>query len=307
MKNRPIDGLAAKDIQSQVDKVLRGLGNPEPPVKLLEVRELLKLDLQYYSSVNDGPLHEMISKVKVGAKQLLMRPSLILDVVQKAQLRALWLPDRRRILVDETIPKLKRRYAEAHEIVHSITPHHELFLLGDDRETLCASFHEELEGEANYGASQLLFMRGRFAALVRDLPQRFDSVERLSKVFGNTLTMTLWRFVEDTPPDQARFGMITCHPWYVPDNFDAADPCRYFIESAGFRGRFGNVSEVEAFRAMRSYATRARGGPLGEAEVVFISATGERHRFRMETFSNKYEALTLGIHLGPVPASIATS
>jgi hypothetical protein len=306
MKNGPIDGLAAKDIQLQVDKVLRGLGNPEPPVNLLEVRELLKLDLQYYSSVNDGALREMISKMRIGAKQLLMRPSLILDVVQKAQLRALWLPDRRRILVDETIHELKKRHAEAHEIVHSITPHHELFLLGDDRETLCASFHEELEGEANYGASQLLFMQGRFSALARDLPRRFDSVERLSKVFGNTLTMTLWRFVEDTPPDQASFGMITCHPWYVPDNFAAAAPCRYFIESAGFRSQFGSVSEVDAFQAIKSYATRARGGPLGEGEVVFNSRTGERHRFRMETFSNRYEALTLGTHLGPVPASIAT-
>ncbi len=306
MKNAAIDVLAARDIRSQVDKVLRGLGNPEPPINLLEVRELLKLDVQYYSGVNDGPLREMISKVKVGAKQLLMRPSLILDVVRKAQLRALWLPDRRRILIDETIPELKKRHAEAHEIVHCITPHHESFLLGDDRETLSPSFHEELEGEANYGASQLLFMRGGFTELARDLPQRFDSVEKLSKVFGNTLTMTLWRFVEDTPPDQATFGMITCHPWYLPEDVDEAGPCRHFIESAGFRGQFGNVTEAGAFQAMKSYATRARGGPLGEAEVVFKSRTGESHRFRMESFSNRYEVLTLGIHLGPVLTSILT-
>jgi hypothetical protein len=47
MKNRPIDPYAAQDIQAQVDKVLRGLGNPEPPIDLCAVRELLNLDLQY--------------------------------------------------------------------------------------------------------------------------------------------------------------------------------------------------------------------------------------------------------------------
>lgn len=163
MKNAPIDRLAARDIEAQVDKLLRGLGNPAPPLDLREVRELLKLDLQFYSSTNDGPLREWISQLKIGAKQLVKRPSLLRDVVLKADLRALWLPDRKRILIDEAVPPLKRRRAEAHEITHSITPHHAIFLLGDDRETLRESFHEALEGEANYGASQLLFLRHRFS------------------------------------------------------------------------------------------------------------------------------------------------
>src|SRR6266850_3918658 len=188
MKNALIDGLAAKDIDGQVDKVLRGLDNPEPPLDLAEVRALLKLDLRYYSSTNDGPLREMISKLTIGAKQIIKRPTLILDAVKKSGLRALWLPDRKRILIDEGIPDLKKRHAEAHEIVHSITAHHEMFLLGDDRETLRPSFHEALEGEANFGASRLLFMRDRFTVLARDLPRDFSSVQKLHKIFGNTLT-----------------------------------------------------------------------------------------------------------------------
>ena len=63
-------------------------------IDLAEVRELLELDRQYYSSNNDGLLREMISKAKVAGKQVLARPALILDVVQKFELKACWVPDR---------------------------------------------------------------------------------------------------------------------------------------------------------------------------------------------------------------------
>lgn len=116
--------------------------------------------------------------------------------------------------------------------------------------------------------------------------------------------MTLWRLVEDAPPDAIVFGIITCHPRRLPDDFDPANPCRYFIESTAFRAQFGQVTEVSAFDAVRSYASWARGGPLGEGEVVFSSRSGERHRFHLVTFYNRFEALTLGVHLGLVGASI---
>lgn len=84
MKNKPIDPYAAQDIRGQVDKVLRGIGNPEPPLDLRDVRNHLKLDRKFYSSTNTGPLQEFISKVRIGAKQIARRPTLILDVVRKA-------------------------------------------------------------------------------------------------------------------------------------------------------------------------------------------------------------------------------
>jgi len=300
MKNLPIDPLAAGDIKAQVDKVLRGIGNPEPPLDLRDVRDLLKLDRQFYSSTNTGPLQEFVSKVKIGAKQLALRPSLILDVVRKAELKALWLPDRKRILIDSDIPELKKRHAEGHEITHSITPHHRPFLFGDDRETLRKSCYEKLEAEANFGSGQLLFLRDRFIQEAQDLPITIETVRVLGKTFGNTMTMTLWRLIEEAHKEVPIFGIISVHPKHLADGFDPLNPCRYFIESPAFRVRFGNVTEVEAFRVIQSYSSRARGGPLGEDDVVFIGHNGERHRFHMETFFNRYEALTLGTHLGPV-------
>src|SRR5437870_693934 len=104
MKTITIGDKERLEINAQVEKVLRGLGDPEPPLRLDDVRELLRLDRQYYSSTDDSVLREFVSKVKVGAKQLFLRPTLLLDVVKKASLSALWVPDRQRILIDKELP-----------------------------------------------------------------------------------------------------------------------------------------------------------------------------------------------------------
>lgn len=304
MKNVPIDFYEAREIREQVDKVLRGLGNPEPPLDLREVRELLDLDRQFYSSTNSNALREMVSRVKVGAKQLARRPALIKDIVRKAGLHALWLPDRKRILIDEDIPDLKKRWAEAHEVSHSIFPWHAHFLFGDNRETLRSSCHEKLEHEANFGSGQLLFLRGRFVEEAQDLPHTLKSVRSLNKAFGNTLTTTLWRLVEEAHRGEPIFGIVSAHPKHHGNGFDPTDPCRYFIESPAFRERFGNVTEVEAFRGIEGYASWSKGGPLGEGDVEFVGRDGERHRFHLETFYNRYEALTLGVHSCAVRAQV---
>jgi len=299
MKNQPIDPFAAEDIREQVDKILRGLGRPEPPIDLGDVRELLNLDLQFYSSTETSPLREFVSKVKIGAKQLAMRPMLILEVVRQAGLKALWLPDRKRILIDDSVPELKQRHAQAHEIIHSVTPHHGPFLFGDDQETLRTSCHDRLEAEANFGSGQLLFLRERFVAEALDSPRSIASVQALAKIFGNTLTMTLWRLVEEAREDEFLFGVISGHPRRHGDNFDPSFPCRYFIESPAFRERFGIVTEVDVFAAIQEYTSRARGGPLGEGDGIFAGRDGQEHVFDMETFFNGYEALTLGTYVGP--------
>src|SRR5439155_22958005 len=124
MKNSTVGEYEKRDIEQQVDRVLRGLGNPEPPLDLREVRELLKLDLEFYSGADDDVVKEIVSKVKIGVKQIVWRPTILWDVIKKADLSALWVPDRKRILLDATAPKLKHRWFEGHETLHSITPWH---------------------------------------------------------------------------------------------------------------------------------------------------------------------------------------
>ena len=111
-----------RDIQARTDKVLRELGHPEPPLRLEDVRELLRLDRDYFSSSKDGLLQSVASKLKRGGIQLLNRPTLLIDAIKKFDLRALYLPDRKRILIDDSIPKPKHRWLEAHEIGHDLLP-----------------------------------------------------------------------------------------------------------------------------------------------------------------------------------------
>ena len=50
MKNLILQPAIRQKIDRRVDKILRDLGNPEPPLRLEDVRELLRLDLGYYQT-----------------------------------------------------------------------------------------------------------------------------------------------------------------------------------------------------------------------------------------------------------------
>lgn len=109
MKNIVVDGHEAHDIDTQVSKIIRGLGNPEPPLSLDDLREHLKLDRQFYSSSDQSFVSEVVSRVRVAGKQILKRPTLLVDAIKKAKLSALWIPDKKRILLDKELPLLKHR------------------------------------------------------------------------------------------------------------------------------------------------------------------------------------------------------
>ena len=53
----------------RVDKILRELGYPEPPLNLDIVRALLALDRSYFSSETNGLLARTVSRLKRGGKQ----------------------------------------------------------------------------------------------------------------------------------------------------------------------------------------------------------------------------------------------
>jgi len=300
MKNPAVGVREADDLRKQVQKVLRGLGNPEPPLDLRDVRELLKLDLRYYSSADDGFLLETVSRLKIAGKQILQRPTLLLEVVRKAKISALWIPDHKRILIDSDTPELKHRWFEGHEIGHGLAPWHQRYLFGDDAETLRHSCIETLESEANYAAGQLLFLQSRFTAEANDLPSTLEAVRKLHKSFGNTMTSTLWRFVEEAHPDRPMVGIVSQHPHRTNSEFNPELPCKYFIESPIFRERFSRVNPVELFSIIKNYSSRAKGGPLGSGEARLTDDNGDQHIYHFESFSNTHEVLTLGVYDHPV-------
>ena len=297
MRNIILSRGTATDIENQVTKVLKGLGNPEPPLRLDDVRELLKLDRRYYSTTNDSFLRETISKLTVAGAQIMKRPGLLLDAVRKFNLRALYLPDRKRILLDSAQPDAKQRWNEAHEIGHSILPWHDDLMLGDQEQTLTPACHLDIEAEANYAAGQLLFLQSKFRSAANDSAPGLDAVRALKGVFGNTYTTTFWRFIKDSHQDMPMIGLIGQHPHFPKQ---ASEPgIRHIIESPAYKKMFETIPVDRLLQAVRSYCQYRRNGPLGVGEVKVVDKRGDAHVFLFETFSNTYDCLTIGTYQRP--------
>mgnify|MGYP001427504755 FL=1 len=150
--NRLLLPKTMQDIDGRVERVIRGLGNPEPPLELAQARELLKLDLAFYTADDPGIAREVISRMRIATLQVFQRPTLLFDAIKKFSLKALYVPDRKRILLDGSLPLLKHRWNEAHEIGHSLIPWHDDAMLGDNAHTLSRDCHEQVEAEANFAA-----------------------------------------------------------------------------------------------------------------------------------------------------------
>jgi len=293
LRNAFLDQRTAAAIDTLIAKVLRGLGNPEPPLHLEAVRTLQKLDKQFYSSTDDSAVREFVSRVKVGGKLLIEKPSRILDVIKKFDLKALYVPDYSRILLDKSQPEAKWRWYEAHEIIHSVVPHHQSLMHGDDLYSLNPTCHEKLEDEANYGAGRLLFLQERFEEFVHSSTVNFALVKEAKRVFKNSMTSSLWRTVEAL--EFPAFGMVSGHPQRAKASA-GSEPYKYFLRSRKAMEQFSGITPAAVFASIKTYCSWSTKGPLGESEVRLADDNGNDHDFLFETFHNGYEALTLATY-----------
>lgn len=301
-----------RDIDRQVERILRDLGDSEPPLDLSHVRSLLSLDLQYYSSTDPGLVEELGHRFTLFARQTLPDAGQhLFSALAKSKLCAFWVPESRRILLDESIPYLKHRWIEAHEITHSIAPWHAGYLLGDNLYMVDPDCHAVLEAEANYGAGRLLFLQERFASEARDLALSFESVKQLAARYRNSIQSTFWRMVEERNPQEPVFGVISIHPWHpTVGQHDGPHAWRYFIRSAGFRSRFGSMMPERLYPLIERLSSDRRVGPVFSADELLVEDTGEKWEFRLEAYSTGHALLTVGHLRRPhriiVPAAAAS-
>lgn len=302
MNNIFLDLKTVRDINKVVDRVHQELSYTDGAIKLPEVRELLRLDLKYYRLDDPGLLDEVIHKLKVGAKQVLARPGLLVDAVRKFDLSALFVPDRKRILVDDSIPDLKKRWYESHEIGHSLIPWHADYTLGDNRSTLSQGCHERIEAEANYGGGRLLFPNAAFTEHRLSRVMSLAHVRDTAKHFGNTITSTLWRCVEQS--DELTFAAIGEHPRRPREGKPVIE---YLIRSQTFTTQFPNVTESDVWAWMRGYCGYRATGPLGTTELTIQDSNGDSHVFVIESFSNGHNALSMARWIKRAPITISIS
>ena len=230
------------------------------------------------------------------------RPALLLEAILQAELKALYVPDRKIILLDETEPDIKQRWNESHEIIHSLLDWHGSVLLGDDRITLNLTCHEQIEAEANFGSGRLLFLQEQFESAALDSKCCMEEIRALGHSFGNSITSTLWRFVEFM--DYPVLGVVSQHPRYTDNRFDPQQPCRYFIRSLPFMTAFSGIDEITIFQVMRTNCSWRKYGPLADDEVVLTDDNGKKHIFNFEAFHNRHDMLGLFVYRRAVEKTV---
>jgi hypothetical protein len=284
------------DIRAQVARILRDLGDPEPPLRLSDVRKLLSLDLRYYSSSDPGLVTELTHRFKLFARKSLSDVGKhLLTALTKSRLCSFWVPDDSRILMDKTVPERKQRWIEAHEILHSIIPWHRYFLLGDNEQTLDPACRATLELEANYGAGRLLSLQDRLASEARELDFTFKSIKAIAGRYNNSIASTFWRVVEDRDPTQPVFGVISVHPRHQDIGaHEGPDPWRYYIRSEAFRNQFATTEPVTVYELIKKHASSRRTGPVFTAQNVLADVNGQEWIFQLESFSTGHALLTCG-------------
>ena len=141
----------------------------------------------------------------------------------------------------------------------------------------------------------LLFLQDLFNEFVRGSQPSIELVQDAKTQFGNTLTTSFWRLVENL--EIPALGVIGKHPHHDRKLIDENEPFRYFIRSRKFMEQFASITDSETLQMIRSYCTWKKRGPLGSAEVILKDDNGEEHLFIFETFSNTYDVLTLITYL----------
>lgn len=106
------------------------------------------------------------------------------------------------------------------------------------------------------------------------------------------MTSTLWRAVEAA--EHPVFGLVSQHP----REEHGEEPIRYFVRSRQFIARFDGVTGMYVLRGLREICRGSR-GPIGSGEMILYDVNGDEHIFRVESFFNSYDALTLGIYNSP--------
>jgi len=156
-----MDKKTRLEIGKVVEQTLRDAGVKGPPVKISQILQHLSLHRDFYDLTNPNFLDKAKHRIKVGGRKLI-------GLLRRIRLTAVLFGDEKRIIVDKSLPNLKRDFPSFHEVGHKILVWHRPFFYGDTAQTLELDYQEQLEAEANLAASSLMFCGKTFTAEARD-------------------------------------------------------------------------------------------------------------------------------------------
>lgn len=279
-----VDPVTQKEIDKITGRVLREAGITAAPVSIETLLDFLRVHREFFDLEDPSLWRTLKHKAKVQKEKFK-------GVFTKSRLAALWLPDEGRILVDQTLPPPKKAWASFHDVTHTILPWHKDFFLGDTAQTLDPAFQEDLEAEANFGASNLMFCGPEFSKDALTLPPEWSSLAQLKKRYQTSWVTTLRRFVRYTH-DRPMAAIISTPSW-MPKPMEQETRCRHFGPSPRFEQQFGNVTADYLLGTIDNNITMRSGGPVGDFEFPLTDDNGQLHEFRGESFFNQHYVLTL--------------
>lgn len=272
-----------RDIDKIVEDTLGDAGIKRPPVPVEALLEHLRLHRDYYSLQDPGFLDRMQHKITVHGQKLIR-------ILQKIKLKAVLLYDENRIVIDSGLKPLQREWPAFHEVVHRLVDWHRPCFYGDTAQTLSADWHEELEEEANYGASGLMFCGHRFTRDAKDTTPEWASVELLKQEYGKNYVPTLRRYVEHGR--EQSMAMLVCTPPWKERPPDQLDRVRYFVQSGLFAARFNGVAAQSLLGHVDANLC-ASGGRCADFTLSLSDDNDDQHEFCVAVFSNTYDLLVL--------------
>jgi hypothetical protein len=214
----------------------------------------------------------------------------------RAVLGALWF-EGRTMYVDERQSAPRRRFTEAHELIHALCPWHHAALREDTAHELFGPVRDAVEAEANAGAGMLLFQGSAFAERAAAQPRAMATVRALAEMHGASLHATLHHYTRAHPAPVAMF---------LAGRFPLKGgglPVWRGVESSAFARRHGPASALlpevlapgSALHELLEAARRSSDPP-----TAIVELTGGT-RVRAEAHYNRHAFLVL-----LVPARVRT-
>jgi hypothetical protein len=284
----PLDSSTRREIEAVTWRLLRDAGISRPPVPVQVVLDHLDLHRSFYDLQDPSFLDRAKHRIRV-------RGIWLVDLIRRISLQAVLLYDENRILLDATLPEIKRDWPTCHEVVHRVVPWHKAYFWGDTAQTLDPDWHERLEAEANYGASELMFCGPVFAREALDLLPAWSSVEQLVKRYGKSKTATLRRFVQHGP-DHA-MAMLVSTPYWEETPPDQDTRSRHYVASSLFAQRLSRIGPEALVTLVDRYSQQRRGGPVADFVCPLEDDNGDAHEFHAESFYNGHYILTLFVEV----------
>lgn len=190
-------------------------------------------------------------------------------------LGALWFEERTLFIERDQSP-VRRRFTEAHELMHALCPWHREVLRTDTAADLFGPAAQAIEAEANAGAGMLIFGGSRFASG----PVSMARAQEVAAAHGASMHATLHHCVQN---DRGRSALLVAGRF--PQR-DGSLPVWRSVRSPAF-GRAPLPATLPAGSALRELAELARTTRLPPPAAISFGGrrlVGEAHDNRHAVF-----------------------